>query len=96
MHWGHVPYADLLHKDPELRTILLSLDLPRFVFTNAVGGSLKIIGVAGTSHISVYPLTALVSRFAFQDKEHARICLDILGIADCFDGVFHFESLNEV
>ncbi|GAX75083.1 hypothetical protein CEUSTIGMA_g2527.t1 [Chlamydomonas eustigma] len=33
--------------------------------------------------------------FTNADKEHARICLDKLGIADCFQVVHHFESLNE-
>jgi pyrimidine 5'-nucleotidase len=66
VHWGHIKYDELLHADPALRDILLSLgdETPRHVFTNA-------------------------------DKEHARICLDKLGITDCFQVVHHFESLNE-
>ena len=51
---GRLPYSELLHSDDRLRDMLLSLDLPKYVFTNA-------------------------------DRKHAQICLDLLGIADCFE-----------
>lgn len=50
--------------DPKLRELLLSIPLPKFVFTNA-------------------------------DRTHARRCLDLLGIADCFERVIAFEDVME-
>lgn len=29
------------------------------------------------------------------DSKHTDICLEILGIRDCFDGIFHFENINQ-
>lgn len=57
-HWhrevhGSLPYDECLASDIALRELLCSVELPRFVFTNA-------------------------------DEKHASICLDRLGIADCF------------
>lgn len=52
VHWN-LPYDEYLTSDPKLRELLCSIELPRFVFTNA-------------------------------DERHASICLDKLGIADCF------------
>lgn len=64
IHYSLLPYASLLQPDPALREMLFSMDLPKYVFTNA-------------------------------DKTHADICLQRLGIQDCFKGVFHFEFLAE-
>ncbi|KAK9820349.1 hypothetical protein WJX72_009320 [[Myrmecia] bisecta] len=33
--------------------------------------------------------------FTNADRKHAQICLDIMGIADCFEGVISFESIME-
>ncbi|KAG1655332.1 hypothetical protein FOA52_006728 [Chlamydomonas sp. UWO 241] len=65
VHHGHVNYAAHIHADPALRELLFSIDLPKYVFTNA-------------------------------DKTHMEICLRLLGIEDCFQGVFHFENLHEL
>ena len=48
VHWGHVPYKELLHPDPGLHKILTAMDLPKYVFTNAdkyVTGWLKFVTV---------------------------------------------------
>ena len=48
VHWGHVPYKELLHPDPGLHKILTAMDLPKYVFTNAdkyVTGWLKCVTV---------------------------------------------------
>ncbi len=52
MH-GSLDYKKLLKPDPELRELLFSIDVPKYILTNA-------------------------------DIKHTEICLDILGIADCF------------
>lgn len=57
-HWhrvvhGTLPYDAHLAPDTRLRETLCSIELPRYVFTNA-------------------------------DQRHATVCLDKLGIADCF------------
>eukprot|EP00892_Ulva_mutabilis_P002206 jgi/Ulvmu1/11987/UM082_0066.1 len=67
-HWhrhvhGTLPYDEYLSPNTKLREALCSIELPRFVFTNA-------------------------------DRSHATICLDKLGIADCFQGVVNFETLQ--
>ncbi|KAK9842679.1 hypothetical protein WJX74_000570 [Apatococcus lobatus] len=59
---GTLPYNELLPKDPALRKMLQSIELPKHIFTNA-------------------------------DTRHAAICLDRMGIADCFQAVICFESI---
>ena len=51
---GSIDYARHLKPDLELRELLLSIQLPRVVFTNA-------------------------------DRAHAERCLELMGIADCFE-----------
>lgn len=34
-HYGHVDYEALIQPDPQLREMLLSIDMPKYVFTNA-------------------------------------------------------------
>eukprot|EP00197_Chlamydomonas_leiostraca_P001857 CAMPEP_0202887226 /NCGR_PEP_ID=MMETSP1391-20130828/42574_1 /ASSEMBLY_ACC=CAM_ASM_000867 /TAXON_ID=1034604 /ORGANISM="Chlamydomonas leiostraca, Strain SAG 11-49" /LENGTH=261 /DNA_ID=CAMNT_0049570507 /DNA_START=130 /DNA_END=915 /DNA_ORIENTATION=- len=64
VHHKAIDYHHLLHPDVLLREILCSIDLPKYVLTNA-------------------------------DRKHAEICLARMGITDCFQGVFHFEWVNE-
>uniref|UniRef100_A0A7S2QUN3 Pyrimidine 5-nucleotidase n=1 Tax=Chlamydomonas chlamydogama TaxID=225041 RepID=A0A7S2QUN3_9CHLO len=64
VHKQAVAYHELIKPDPALRELLCSMDVPKYVFTNA-------------------------------DKEHAKVCLELLGLSDCFQGVYHFESLMD-
>ncbi|KAL4427910.1 hypothetical protein ABPG75_001999 [Micractinium tetrahymenae] len=61
---GSLPYEEYLQPDPALRTLLLSIPLPKYVFTNA-------------------------------DRTHAARCLQLLGVADCFERVIAFEDVME-
>lgn len=65
VHYGVLDYAGMLKPDPELREILCSIDIPKYILTNA-------------------------------DRKHAQICLDQLGISDCFLGMFDFERINDM
>ncbi len=53
VHYGNLEYASLIRPDAELRELLFSIDLPKYIFTNA-------------------------------DAKHAEICLEKLGVQDCF------------
>ncbi|GFH14703.1 uncharacterized protein HaLaN_10810, partial [Haematococcus lacustris] len=57
-HWHQLVHHEaidysLLKPDPVLRNLLCSIDIPKFILTNA-------------------------------DRKHAQICLDRLGLSDCF------------
>lgn len=59
---GRLPY-DLIKPDPQLRSILRSINQRKIIFTNS-------------------------------DRVHAMKALDRLGIADCFEQIICFETMN--
>lgn len=66
-HWhdrvhGTLDYSKLLTADKHLRDILQSINLPKYILTNA-------------------------------DAKHTEACLEKLGIADCFEGTYCFETI---
>lgn len=62
---GTLDYERLLQPDPRTRELLLSMDCPRYLLTNA-------------------------------DRAHAKVCLERLGIQDCFLEVFDYETVQEL
>ena len=45
---GKLPYGELIHKDPELRRILLSMPYPKLIFTNAdIKHARRVLGILG-------------------------------------------------
>jgi len=61
---GTLDYAELLPKNPPLKDLLDSLDMPKYIFTNA-------------------------------DRIHAEVCLDHIGIRDCFVDIIAFDDIVE-
>jgi pyrimidine 5'-nucleotidase len=68
-HWhshvhGNLDYPELLPKNADLRSLLDSLPMPKYIFTNA-------------------------------DTIHAEVCLDQIGIRECFEDIISFDCIMD-
>jgi pyrimidine and pyridine-specific 5'-nucleotidase len=59
---GTLPYEKYIKPDPKMKTLLDSIPVPKYIFTNA-------------------------------DLKHAELCLDLMGLRSCFQGIICFESI---